>query len=46
LSLFEDGKWMQIHGSKAKRRRFAREDRRGHRSEQRGQHVLKRSTAR
>lgn len=46
LSLFEDGKWMQIHGSKSKRKRFAREDRRGHRSEQRGQHVHKRSTAR
>ena len=46
LSLFEDGKWMQVHGSKSKRKRFAREDRRGHRSEQRGQRVHKRSTAR
>ena len=33
--IFKNGKWSQIYGSEAKKRRFAREDRRGHRSEQR-----------
>jgi hypothetical protein len=30
--VFRNGKWSQIYGSKAKRMRFEREDRRGHRS--------------
>jgi hypothetical protein len=33
--LFKNGKWSQVFGSKAKQRAFAREDRRGHRSQQR-----------
>jgi len=34
--VFKDGKWSQVFGSEAKARAFAREDRRGHRSETRG----------
>jgi hypothetical protein len=34
-SIFKNGKWSQVFGSVAKKRRFAREDRRGHRSEER-----------
>jgi hypothetical protein len=33
------GQWSQIFGSKEKERAFAREDRRGHRSEERKQRV-------
>jgi hypothetical protein len=33
--VFKDGKWSQLFGSAAKARAFAREDRRGHRSEER-----------
>lgn len=33
--IFKNGKWSQVYGSAAKKKRFAREDRRGHRSEQR-----------
>jgi len=33
--VFKNGKWSQVFGSKSKKKRFAREDRRGHRSEQR-----------
>jgi hypothetical protein len=33
--IFKNGKWTQVFGSKAKEKRFAREDRRGHRSEER-----------
>lgn len=33
--VFKNGKWTQIFGSAAKQKRFAKEDRRGHRSEQR-----------
>ena len=33
--IFKNGKWSQVYGSAAKEKRFAREDRRGHRSEQR-----------
>jgi hypothetical protein len=33
--IFKNGKWSQIFGSASKKKRFAREDRRGHRSEQR-----------
>jgi hypothetical protein len=35
LGVYKNGKWTQIFGSAAKKRRFAREDRRGHRSERR-----------
>jgi hypothetical protein len=31
--IFKNGKWSQVHGSVTKKRRFALEDRRGHRSE-------------
>jgi len=33
--VFKNGKWSQVFGSESKKKRFAREDRRGHRSEQR-----------
>src|SRR5262249_2419178 len=33
--IFKNGKWSQVFGSEGKARRFAREDRRGHRSETR-----------
>jgi len=33
--IFKNGKWGQVYGSAAKEKRFAREDRRGHRSLQR-----------
>ena len=33
--IFKNGKWSQVFGSEAKKKSFAREDRRGHRSEQR-----------
>jgi hypothetical protein len=33
--IFKSGKWTQIYGSEAKKKRFQKEDRRGHRSEQR-----------
>ena len=33
--VFKGGKWTQVFGSASKKKRFAREDRRGHRSEQR-----------
>ena len=33
--IFRNGKWTQIYGSEAKKKRFAKEDRRGHRSEER-----------
>jgi len=45
-SIFKNGKWSQVFGSAAKKKRFAREDRRGHRSEQRARaarNKLKRS---
>lgn len=44
-SIFKGGKWTQIFGSAAKARRFAKEDRRGHRSETRKAGVMKRSRA-
>ncbi|HEV2971287.1 MAG TPA: hypothetical protein VGY55_15030 [Pirellulales bacterium] len=34
--VLKNGKWTQVSGSAAKRRSFAKEDRRGHRSESRG----------
>jgi len=33
--IFKNGKWSQVFGSAAKKKAFAKEDRRGHRSEQR-----------
>ena len=36
MSVFKNGKWTEIFGSRAKGRRFRREDRRGHRSTYRG----------
>jgi hypothetical protein len=41
--VFKNGKWTQVFGSTAKRRRFAREDRRGHRSAQRAARRLRRA---
>lgn len=42
--IFKNGKWSQVFGSAAKKRAFAREDRRGHRSEERkGRGRLKRA---
>jgi hypothetical protein len=35
IGVYKNGKWIQIFGSAAKKKRFAREDRRGHRSERR-----------
>lgn len=43
--IFKNGKWSQVFGSEAKRRRFIKEDRRGHRSEQRKQGKLTRADA-
>ena len=41
--IFENGKWTQIFGSESKKKRFAKEDRRGHRGEQRKQKKLLRA---
>jgi len=41
--IFKNGKWTQIFGSEAKKKRFQREDRRGHRSEERAKRVLERA---
>ncbi len=41
--IWKHGKWSEIFGSGAKKKRFRRADRRGHRSEQRGKRPLKRS---
>lgn len=46
--VFKNGKWSQVFGSASKKKRFALEDRRGHRSEQRphaAQNKLKRADA-
>ncbi|HKW15430.1 MAG TPA: hypothetical protein VJS69_13160 [Candidatus Krumholzibacteria bacterium] len=43
--IFKDGEWSQIFGSRTKARRFAREDRRGHRSEARGRRLQRTSVA-
>ncbi len=40
--IFENGKWKQVYGSESKAKRFAREDRRGHRSEARKKQTLER----
>jgi hypothetical protein len=39
LPVFKNGRWTQVFGSEAKRKRFAREDRRGHRTESRGKEL-------
>ena len=44
--VFKNGKWSQVFGSAAKKRRFAREDRRGHRSAQRKVRRLRRASPR
>ena len=41
--VFKNGKWSQVFGSTAKERAFAKEDRRGHRSEQRRRRKLERA---
>jgi hypothetical protein len=38
--ILKNGKWSQVTGSASKAKRFAKEDRRGHRSEQRKQKKL------
>jgi hypothetical protein len=43
LSVRNGSKWAVLHGSPAKKKRFAREDRRGHRVEQRAKKKLVRS---
>jgi hypothetical protein len=43
--IFKSGKWSQTYGSAAKKKQFAREDRRGHRSQQRTKRKLKKSSA-
>jgi hypothetical protein len=42
--IFKNGKWSQLFGSASKKRRFALEDRRGHRSKQRSAGTLKRAS--
>ena len=42
-SVYKDGGWTEYFGSTAKQERFLREDRRGHRSEQRAKGVLERA---
>ena len=42
--VFKNGKWTQVFGSASKRKRFLREDRRGHRSEQRAAKTLIRAS--
>jgi len=44
--IFKGGTWSQIFGSAAKKKRFAREDRRGHRSGQRAAKRLRRASRR
>ena len=41
--IFKNGKWSQIYGSESKKKRFKKEDRRGHRSESRGEELLRTS---
>src|SRR5664279_140673 len=41
--IFKNGKWTQVFGTAAKKKRFMKEDRRGHRSEQRKQRKLVRA---
>ena len=41
--IFKNGKWSEVFGSKAKQKAFAREDRRGHRSDERKRRTRKRA---
>src|SRR6266852_487572 len=41
--IFKNGKWSQVFGSEAKKKSFAKEDRRGHRSEQRAAKKLEKA---
>jgi len=41
--IFKNGKWTQIYGSAAKKKAFAKEDRRGHRSEERKHRTRRRA---
>ena len=43
--VFKNGKWSQVFASEAKKKKFSREDRRGHRSETRAYGTLIRTTA-
>jgi hypothetical protein len=43
--IFKNGKWSQVFAAAAKKKRFAREDRRGHRSETRATGKLERTVA-
>jgi hypothetical protein len=43
-SIFKNGKWSEVSGSAAKKKRFAKEDRRGHRSESRSKKLRKASS--
>jgi hypothetical protein len=43
--VYKDGKWIALFGSPAKKKRFSREDRRGHRSEQRAATKRRRTAA-
>jgi hypothetical protein len=45
-SVYANGAWTEVFGSEEKKERFAREDRRGHRSEQRARGALKLSDVR
>ncbi|MBI3606763.1 MAG: hypothetical protein HY207_02215, partial [Nitrospirae bacterium] len=42
--IFKNGKWSQVFGSTSKKKRFALEDRRGHRSERRAAKTLRRAS--
>ena len=42
--IFKNGKWSQVFASEAKKKRFSREDRRLHRSEERAKRTLKRAS--
>lgn len=42
--IFKNGKWSQVFGSASKKKRFALEDRRGHRSTKRRKRMLKRTS--
>jgi hypothetical protein len=42
--VLKNGKWTQLYGSASKKRRFAKEDRRGHRSEERASAKRKRAS--
>ena len=44
MIVFQNGKWTQIFGSAAKKKRFGREDRRGHRGEYRGKTLFRHFT--